>query len=77
MPPICLSCPESWPARSAPYIGVIGSQQKASTLRRQLQAQGFSQQQIDSFYCPVGLPIGNNTPAEIAISVVGQLISEA
>ena len=60
--------------RKAPYLGVIGSAQKASVLRRDLKAQGVEDELIESFYCPMGKPIGNNTPAEIAVSVVSQLI---
>ena len=60
--------------RVAPYVGVIGSAQKASVLKRELKSAGFAQELIDSFYCPIGLSLGNNTPAEIAISVAGQLI---
>ena len=60
--------------REAPYVGVIGSKQKARVLRRDLLAQEFSEEKIGSFNCPMGLPIGNNTPAEIAISIVAQLI---
>jgi xanthine dehydrogenase accessory factor len=60
--------------RDAPYIGVIGSPQKASVLRRDLAEQGLSSDKIDSFYCPMGVPLGNNTPAEISISVIAQLL---
>ncbi|MCA9216033.1 MAG: xanthine dehydrogenase accessory protein XdhC [Planctomycetales bacterium] len=60
--------------RSAPYVGVIGSEQKATVLRRDLASQGFSSDQISSFFCPIGLDFGNNTPTEIAISVIAQLI---
>ncbi len=61
-------------SREAPYVGVIGSAQKASVLRRELKAVGVAADKILSFLCPIGLPFGNNTPAEIAISVAGQLI---
>lgn len=60
--------------RDAPYLGVIGSAQKASVMRRDLKKQNISDEKIASFYCPMGKPIGNNTPAEIAVSVVSQLI---
>ena len=60
--------------RTAPYVGVIGSAQKASVLRRDLKNQGISDDMIASFFCPMGKAIGNNTPAEIAVSVVSQLI---
>jgi xanthine dehydrogenase accessory factor len=59
-----------------PYIGVLGSLQKAKILRRDLAEMGFSDEKIRSFFCPMGLPIGNNTPAEIAISVASQLIQQ-
>ncbi len=60
--------------RDAPYVGVIGSAQKASVLRRDLKTQDIGDEKIASFFCPMGQPIGNNTPAEIAVSVIAQLI---
>ncbi len=62
--------------REAPYVGVIGSPQKASVLRRDLKTHGLSPEKIQSFHCPMGLPIGNNTPAEIAISIAAQLLQQ-
>ncbi|MEO2016107.1 MAG: XdhC family protein [Fuerstiella sp.] len=59
-----------------PYIGVLGSLQKAKVLRRDLQEMGISDEKRASFFCPMGLPIGNNTPPEVAISVLSQLIQE-
>ncbi len=59
-----------------PYIGVLGSLQKAKVLRRDLKEMGVSNEKITSFFCPMGLPIGNNTPPEVAISVLSQLIQE-
>lgn len=60
--------------RDAPYVGVIGSPQKSSILRRELKNQGIDPKKIESVVCPMGLPIGNNTPAEISISVIAQLL---
>lgn len=60
--------------RTAPYVGVIGSQQKASVLRHDLKIQNFDDEKIASFYCPMGQPIGSNKPAEIAVSVAAQLL---
>ena len=37
---------------------------------------GFTQAQIDRVYAPIGLPIGAVTPAEIAVSILGQIIQE-
>ncbi|MEO1981021.1 MAG: XdhC family protein [Fuerstiella sp.] len=59
-----------------PYIGVLGSLQKAKVVRRDLKEMGVSDEKIASFFCPMGLPMGNNTPPEVAISVLSQLIQE-
>ncbi len=61
-------------SRVAPYVGVIGSRQKAKVLRRDLQQQGIPMERIDAVFCPMGLALGNNTPPEIAISVAAQLL---
>lgn len=54
------------------FLGVIGSDAKARTLRRELGERGFSGEA--AFHCPVGWPVGGNAPAEIAISVAGALL---
>lgn len=59
-----------------PYVGVLGSLQKAKILRRDLKEMGITDEKIEGFFCPMGLPIGNNTPPEIAISVASQLIQQ-
>ncbi|WP_428304471.1 XdhC family protein [Lacipirellula sp.] len=57
-----------------PYLGVIGSAAKRAVLRRELVAAGIPEEQADAFHCPIGLPLGSNLPAEIAISIVAQLL---
>ena len=56
------------------YLGVIGSRSKRRVLLHDLEKHGLSQQQIGDFHCPIGLPIGTNQPAEIAISIVAQML---
>jgi xanthine dehydrogenase accessory factor len=63
-------------ARVFPYLGVIGSKAKRRALERELKAAGISDQQLATMRCPIGLKLGSNLPAEIAISVVAQLIEE-
>ena len=58
----------------AHYIGVMGSRQKLMTLAGKLKAEGFTDRDIERFYSPIGLAILAETPAEIAISVAGELI---
>ena len=60
--------------RHAPYIGVIGSTEKAKMLKRKLTAAGISPERQQAYVCPIGLPLGNNTPAEISFSIIAQLI---
>jgi xanthine dehydrogenase accessory factor len=59
--------------RSHPYVGVIGSKAKAAVLRKELAAAGVPAER-SVFHCPVGLPIGTNHPAEIAVSIAAQLL---
>ncbi len=56
------------------YVGVLGSDLKAIKMRKSLSESGIPQEKLESFYCPMGESIGNNTPAEIAISVTAQLL---
>lgn len=60
--------------RSFAYLGVIGSHAKRKVLVRELQEAGIDQHLSEQFECPIGLPLGNNQPAEIAISITAQLL---
>ena len=57
-----------------PYVGVIGSKNKRAVLMKDLIAAGVDPTQAEQFFCPVGLPIGKSEPAEIAMSIVAQLL---
>jgi len=57
-----------------PYLGVIGSRAKRGALFRELKSDGIPADVTEGFLCPIGIPIGTNQPAEIAISIVAQLI---
>lgn len=59
-----------------PYIGNIGSDVKALKLRKELAEFEVPPSRIAAFHCPMGLPFGSNEPAEIAISIVAELIQE-
>lgn len=59
----------------AKYIGCIGSRRKVAATRERLLAGGFRPEEIDRVYAPIGLPIGGETPAEVAVSVAAQLIA--
>lgn len=59
---------------SASYIGMIGSKKKRNIIYRTLMEQGFSREELEKVYSPVGLDINAETPEEIAVSIVGELI---
>ncbi|MRR34850.1 dehydrogenase, partial [bacterium] len=59
---------------SAPFIGLIGSSRKREALHATLAAEGHGADSISRITIPVGLPIGGETPEEIALSIVAQLI---
>lgn len=60
----------------AGYIGMIGSRNKRNTIYSSLLAEGFSQKDLDRVFCPVGLEIQAESPSEIGISIVAQLIQQ-
>lgn len=59
------------PAR---YIGMIGSRRKIKIIYDQLFEQGFTIQDLERVHSPIGLDIGAETPQEIAVSIVAELI---
>jgi xanthine dehydrogenase accessory factor len=56
------------------YLGMIGSRRKVRVVRERLRLEGFSEQRLDILRAPIGLSIGACTPAEIAVSIAGELI---
>lgn len=59
----------------AGYIGLMGSRRKIALTRQKLEGEGVGPEQFDRVSTPIGLSIGAETPAEIAVSVAGQLIA--
>lgn len=59
----------------AKYVGCIGSRRKVLSLQHRLADAGISQERIADLHAPIGLPIGGETPAEIAISIAAELIA--
>ena len=58
----------------AGYVGMIGSRGKRDAVYRSLLESGYAQTELDRVFCPIGLAIGADTPEEIAVSIVGEMI---
>lgn len=56
------------------YLGMLGSIAKVRAVFRELEAEGISKAALERVCAPLGVPIGSRTPAEIAISIVAELI---
>ena len=61
-------------ATEACYIGMIGSRRKRNAIYHVLLEEGFTQKDIDRVHSPIGLAIGAETPEEIAVSIVSELV---
>lgn len=58
------------------YLGMIGSHNKVEKTKENLLRQGFSKQEIHQIHAPIGLRIGGQTPAEIAISIAAEIVQQ-
>jgi len=58
------------------YLGMIGSQKKVTKAFQQLRDNAIGEETIKRIHAPVGIGIGADTPAEIAISIAAQLVAE-
>ena len=61
--------------RTWAYAGMIGSRRRVQGVREQLIKEGASREVLERVNAPIGLEIGALTPEEIAISILGQVIS--
>jgi len=60
--------------KGAGYIGVIASRAKVAEFRKELTAAGFRAEDIEKVHMPIGLAIHAQTPEEIAVAIVAQMI---
>ena len=58
----------------AAYIGMIGSRRKRDQIYAILTQKGVDQKSLSRVYSPIGLEINSETPAEIAVSIIGEII---
>lgn len=56
------------------YTGMIGSRRRVRAAREQLLEEGYPKEKLDAVQAPIGLDIGAETPEEIAVSILAQVI---
>ncbi|GAB4112074.1 MAG: XdhC/CoxI family protein [Candidatus Caldatribacteriota bacterium] len=56
------------------YIGMIGSRKKNETVFQHLREKGITEEELEKVYAPIGLDIGAQTPEEIAVSIMAEII---
>ncbi len=57
------------------YVGMIGSQMRIRTVMRGLREDGFEAGDLEGVYAPIGLAIGSQTPAEIALAIAAEIVN--
>ncbi len=60
--------------KEAQYVGCIGSKMRIANLKENLLKMNIDENMIDTIYGPIGLDIGAETPEEIAVSILSQII---
>ena len=66
--PVLLSCPSS-------YVGIMGSRRRWDTTRALLESATHPVEQLDRVHNPIGVDIGAETPQEIAVSIMAEIIA--
>jgi xanthine dehydrogenase accessory factor len=72
----------AWEAGFAGYIGLIGSERKRLEIWRNLASHGVRDEWLGRGpgprgHCPIGIPIGARTPAQIAVSIAAEILKES
>ncbi len=58
----------------AAYIGIIGSRRRWETAAAELEARGVARHRLERIHSPMGLELNAETPAEIAVSILSEII---
>jgi len=59
---------------AAGYIGMIGSRRRVKAALMGLEAEGYSAERLARVAAPIGLDIGSETPAEIAVAILAEIV---
>ena len=67
-------CLEKIARKEHAYIGMIGSRRRTTLVKQILAEKGIDKNVLDSVYPPIGLDIGAETPVEIAVAIMAEII---
>ena len=67
-------CLEKIARKEHAYIGMIGSRRRTTLVKQILAEKGIDKNVLDSVYTPIGLDIGAETPVEIAVAIMAEII---
>ncbi len=70
-----LVCLEKIVKKTYAYLGMMGSKGRSALVRKNLLEQGVPAEQVEGLHAPIGLTIHAETPEEIAVSILGEIIS--
>lgn len=70
-----LICLERIVKKKYAYLGMMGSRGRSALVKKSLTEQGVPAEQVEGLHAPIGLSIHAETPEEIAVSILGEIIS--
>ncbi|MCE5256397.1 MAG: XdhC family protein [Spirochaetaceae bacterium] len=70
-----LACMEALMGRGWKYLGFVGSRRKTRMIFEKLVDEGFDRDEVYGLRAPIGIDIGAETPAEIAVSILAEIIA--
>ena len=68
------ACLEQILHKTSAYVGMMGSRRRVAIVKEQLEESGIAKETLDEVHTPIGLNIGAETPEEIAVSVMAEII---
>lgn len=69
-------CLENIMKKDYAYVGMMGSRRRVAVVKEELLAQGIEKEKVDGLHAPIGLSIAAETPEEIAVSILAEVIEE-
>ena len=67
-------CLEAILGKTYAYVGMMGSRRRVAIVKDQLEVRGIAREVLEAVHTPIGLKIGAQTPEEIAVSVMAEII---